>query len=307
MVRPQGLEFRTDRHDHLRYDHLAVGLQSGSRMNTRMVAMLAVLAGCGMGGMGDDDDGGGGGGTAELIADAKVRLGDAADAIERGRAALELLGLMPDYTCGEARGDYLDGAADGLSASYACASVTLEGAGPEADRAVIAFEPGCQVLGHEVEGTAAFLYAGGTDRMDLEADFRALSVDGATVDLLAGYGTCGDETTYWALASGTIPGTSATTFTVDAAVAKRAGVPVIGSGTTLLDGTASVIRETGTDTVTFDQLEYESGALLPESGVLTIETSGGRHIEATFTRDSPLYGQVVIVIDGGDPVTVPLW
>lgn len=277
-------------------------------MSTRLVAMVtAVLAGCGAGGMGGGDDDDGGGGTADLIADAKVRIGDAADAIDRGRAALELLGLMPDYTCGEPRGDYLDGAADGLTASYACASVTLEAAGAEADRAVVAFEPGCHVLGHEVEGTAAFLYAGGTARMDLEADFRALSVDGVTVDLLAGYGTCGDETTYWALASGTVPGTADTTFTVDAAVAKRAGVPVIGSGTTILDGTASVTRASGTDTITFEQLEYESGALLPENGVLTIDSAGGRHIEATFTRDSPLYGKVVIVIDGGDPVTVPLW
>jgi hypothetical protein len=275
-------------------------------MKAPMLAMAALVAGCGMGGMAGDDDGVDGG-TTDLINDAKARLGDAAEAIDRARAALELLGLMPDYTCGEPRATYLDGAADGVSASYECATVTLEAAGPEADQAVIGFDAGCQVLGHEVEGSATFRYAGGTDRMDLEADFRALSVDGHTVNLLAGYGTCGDETSYWAVASGAVPGGSNTTFTVDAVVARRAGVPVIGSGTTLLDGSASVTRSSGTDTVTFDALEYASGALLPENGVLTIDTSGGRHIQATFTRDSPLYGKVVIVIDGGSPVTVPLW
>lgn len=273
-------------------------------MGTRLFVMAALLAGCGTGMTGDDD--GGGDGT-ELVKDAKLRLGDAADAIERGRAALDLLGLMPDYTCGEPRGTYLDGAADGLTQSYACATVTLEGAGPDADQVTISFAEGCQVLGHQVEGTATFLYAGGTDRMDLEADFRALTVDGLTADLLAGYGTCGDETTYWTLASGAVPGSTGATFAVDAAVAKRAGAPVIGSGTLLLDGTASVARTAGTDGVLFDDLEYQSGDLLPRSGTVIIDTAGGKHIVATFTRDSPLYGKVVIAIDDGDAITVPLW
>ncbi|MSP17506.1 MAG: hypothetical protein EXR73_13020 [Myxococcales bacterium] len=236
--------------------------------------------------------------TEAEIADARTRIEAAVAATEQARDALELLGVIPTYDCGAPRGTFVGDEVGRLRAELACVTVTTA-AEATADTITLSFAEGCTVGGHVVAGTAIFRYSGGEARMDLEVDVRALEVDGRTLDALVGYGVCADETRYWVtLATATVE--------LDAQVAKRDGIPVIGSTTLLLDGTGTLTGADGLDSLTCTGVEYEVGDLLPRLGTILLITAGGHSIEATFDMDTPFLREVTVTIDEHMPVTIPL-
>lgn len=267
------------------------------RIQTRLLTVALLLGACD-GGAADPPD------QADVDL-AKQRVALAAESADQARTALELLGVLPTYDCGEPRGTFVEGASSQVVTENACATASFV-PGTAADTITIVFPAaGCVVRGHTLAGTMVVTYAGGEDLMDVEADARELVVDGHALHTLAGYGTCGDETSYWVISSGTVPGHPETTFTLDGHVAKRDGVPVIGGTTLILDATGTVTDASGTDDLTLISLEYEMGDMLPKNG--TIQILAPPHFyEAVFNTDSPLYGTVRITVDSHDPVTVPI-
>lgn len=240
-----------------------------------------------------------------LIEEAKARLGVTMTGTDLARVALEQLGFLPTYDCGAPRGEFVPDVLDALAVEYACATVSVDSSDPAVDAITVTFdEAGCEVAGRNLSGALVVRLAGGQDRFDLEVDARALAVDGALVQALAGYGTCSDETRYWVLAEGDVPGHAGKTFYIDASVAKRDGLPVIGGTTLMLSGTGELTEAGATDRVTMESVEYELGDLLPKNGTIILETASGRRIRATFTQESPLYRKVSIQIDAYDAVTV---
>jgi hypothetical protein len=227
-------------------------------------------------------------------------------ALEQARWALELLGILPSYECTAARSEFVAAASAEIPTEIGCAAVSTAVVDGTTDQLTIAFgDPGCAAVGHQVSGTLVVSVTGGTDSFALELDARQLVVDGIAVQALAGYGTCGDETSYWVAADGTVPGVAGTTFAIDASVAKRDGIPVIGGTTLILDGTGALTTGARTVTVTATGLAYQTGDLLPEAGRLVIQTPEHR-IQVTFDLDSPIYGEVEVVIDAHDAVTIPV-
>lgn len=242
--------------------------------------------------------------SLEEIEDAKAHASAAVKALDRGRAALELLGLMPVYTCGEPRRTFIGRAADGLRADWPCAVVSLEAEGESADLATLTFPVGCEALERSLAGEALFRYSGGEDRLELEADFRTLLVAGTALPAKAGYGTCGDESRYWALAEGPLTGDYA--FKVDLHVGKRGGLPVFGGTSLLVDGTGALIRAAGSDQLTLTAIEYEVGEYLPKQGTLLIETASGGRLEVGFEPSLWRFGEATVRIGDKEPVTIPI-
>ncbi|MBW2699270.1 MAG: hypothetical protein JRF33_00495 [Deltaproteobacteria bacterium] len=231
-------------------------------------------------------------------------VGLAADVAEQGKTALEMLGLLPTYECEEPRGTFVGDIIADFEIEHACATISTQAQGEEADLVTITFPAGgCEIHDTTLAGTITFMYSGGTDRMDLEADFSQLQIDGILLGSSAGYGTCGDESHYWARGAGEIPGTEQA-YSMDLTVGLRAGIPIIGGSTILLDGSAQLLSEAGDDSITFENLEYEGG-LLPKEGTLIIQTASGHTIRAEFSS-SFLFGEAKITIDDYNSVSVPI-
>lgn len=240
------------------------------------------------------------------IDDAKARVNLSADAVGQGRIVLELLGFMPKYTCGEARSVFAGKLPTALETSFNGATATLDASNAAEDVILIQFPTaGVSVASHTVTGMLTVRTSGGMDRFALEVDAHQARVDGKSVPAVAGYRSCSDETTYWGQAEGPL-GSSGATFRVDLEIAKRAGVPIIGGTTLLINGTGSVTRSGGTDTVTLTNVDYEIGDFLPGAGTVVIETSGGHRISATFDSSTPVAGRVSVKIDARAVVTIPL-
>lgn len=245
--------------------------------------------------------------TAEEIEDARTRVDLAVRAAHQARMALELLGILPVYTCGEERRTFVGKAAEGAQAKVSCVVATTESQGDTADAVVLTFpENNCTVRGHTVVGQSAFLYNGGKDRMDLTADLSGLKVDGEPLQAKVGYGTCSDEKRFWAETSGQLPGRSGNNYRVDGRVGLRDGLPIIGGTTLVLDGPGEVSGPLGTDRVTFTGLEYEVGEYLPREGEALVETAKGRRVKVNFSPVLWRIGKVEVEIDDKAPVTVPI-
>jgi hypothetical protein len=244
--------------------------------------------------------------TKSEIDDAKARVGLSSEALTRAHAALEFLGIIPVYTCGEERSNFSGKLPANLATGFAGAAFTLDATDPMADKVSIAFPAaGSQVRGHLVTGSLFIKTSGGKDRFTLELDARQAKIDGKSVQTVAGYGTCGDSTSYWADSEGPLP-TAGQSYILMAKVGKKAGIPVIGSTTLLVDATGSMTRDGKTDQVTLTSMDYEVGKLLPRSGTLLIVTSSGKRISATFSQDTPIAGQVKVRVDSKSAVTIPL-
>ena len=245
--------------------------------------------------------------TKEEIDDAKGRVRAALAAAEQARRILELLGILPVYECGESeRVAFVGKVADGFRRDYPCATVTTE-ALSNADAVIGTFpEAGCEVRRHSVSGKASFVYSGGSDRFELHLDGRELKVDGEPLQAKAGYGKCGDETRYWALAEGDLPKRPEIHFKVDGRAGVREGLPIIGSDTLVFDGPGEVAHPDGTDRVTFAGLHYEIGEYLPKEGTIEIDTSSGHHVRATFKTTLWRLGEAEIQVDDKEPKTVPI-
>ncbi len=245
--------------------------------------------------------------TQEEIDDAKTRVDLAIHAAHQARIALELLGILPVYTCGEPRQTFVGRAAEGAHAKVACLTATAEPQGETADAVVFSFpEGGCSVYGHTVSGQSAFVYSGGKERMDLSANLNGLTVDGHTLQARVGYGTCGDEERFWTEAAGALPGRPGNTYRVDGRVGLRGGVPIFGGTSLVFDGPGQVSGPLGTDRVTFTALEYEVGEFLPKKGQALIETARGHRVRVDFSEVLWRVGKVEVEIDDKAPVTVPI-
>lgn len=245
--------------------------------------------------------------TQEQIDDARARVDLAVLAAHQARLALELLGLLPVYTCGEPRRTFVGKAAEGVHTQVACITATTETRSDSTDAVVLSFsEPTCTVKGHTVSGQSAFIYSGGEERMDFSADLRGLTVDGQTLQAQVGYGTCGDEKRFWAEAVGDLPGRSGTHYRVDARVGLREGMPLFGGSTLVFDGPGEVSGALGTDRVTFTALEYEVGEYLPKEGEALIETAQGNRVEIHFSPVLGRVSKVEVEIDDRAPVTIPI-
>jgi hypothetical protein len=182
----------------------------------------------------------------------------------------------------------------------------LDASDPLADKITLAFPAnGTSVQGHILSGNLFIKTSGGEDRFALELDARNAAIDGQTLQTMAGYGTCGDSTSYWANSQGPTTSQNAT-FLINALVGKRAGLPVIGNTTLLVNATGSITRSGMVDQLTLTAMEYETGKLLPRSGSLLIVTSSGHKIAADFSDDTPFVGQVKVRVDSKSAVTIPL-
>ncbi|HYO69894.1 MAG TPA: hypothetical protein VEU33_27840 [Archangium sp.] len=245
--------------------------------------------------------------TQEEIDDARTRVDLAIHAAHQARIALELLGLLPVYTCGEPRRTFVGRAAEGIHARVACVTASAVARDASMDEVVLSFpEGGCAVNGHTVSGQSAFVYHGGEERMDLTAELNGLTVDGKVLQAKVGYGTCGDEKRFWTEAAGALPGRPGNTYRVDGRVGLRDGAPLFGSTSLVFDGPGQVSGPLGTDRVTFTGLEYEVGEFLPKKGQALIETARGHRVKVDFSEVLWRVGKVEVEIDDKAPVTVPI-
>jgi hypothetical protein len=228
-------------------------------------------------------------------------------AAHQARVALELLGILPVYTCGEPRRTFVGKLSQDLQAQVQCLTLTTEARGDTSDAVVMSFPAGgCTVRGHTLSGQVTFLYTGGEDRMELTANLGGLSVDGQSLQATVGYGTCGDEKRSWGKATGGLPGHSGYTYLVDGRVGVRNGLPLIGGTTLVLDGPASVSGPEGKDQVTLTALRYALGEYLPEEGKLLVETATGHRVQANFRPWLWRVGKVELEIDDHSPITTPI-
>lgn len=244
--------------------------------------------------------------TQEELEDAKSRVDLVVHAAHQARLALELLGILPVYTCGPERRTFVGQVAEGARAKVACVTATAEARGASTDAVVLSFPETCSVNGHTVSGQSAFLYTGGKERMDLFADLHGLTVDGHGLQATVGYGTCGDEKRFWTEAAGALPGRAGSTYRVDGRVGLREGAPLFGSTSLVFDGPGEVSGPLGTDRVTFTGLEYEVGEFLPKKGQALIETARGHRVKVDFSEVLWRVGKVEVEIDDKAPVTVPI-
>ena len=245
--------------------------------------------------------------STEEIEDARARVDLAVLAAHQARMALELLGLLPVYTCGEPRRTFVGRAAEGAQTKVACVTATAETLDDSTDAVMLSFpEANCTVSGHTVSGRSAFLYSGGEERMELRADLRELKVNGQPLQAKVGYGTCGDERRFWAEAAGDLPGRAGYSYHVDGRVGVREGAPIFGGTTLVFDGPGEVSGALGTDRVTFTGLQYEVGEYLPREGEALIETASGHRVKVNFSPVLWRVGKVELEIDDRAPVTVPI-
>ncbi|NOK20983.1 hypothetical protein [Corallococcus carmarthensis] len=245
--------------------------------------------------------------TKEEIDDAKARVERLAASTHQVRGALEVLGLMPVYTCGEPRRSFLNQAVAGLSSTVACATARVEALDDVTDAVVVSFPSGgCDVHGLRLTGRAVLEYRGGEDLMEMSADLREMAVDGQTLQAKVGYGTCADETRVFAEVEGQVPGREGHSFYINSRVGKREGLPLIGGTTLVFDGPGELTGPNGTDRVTLTSLLYEVGNYLPKEGTALVETADGHRLNLAFQPVLWRVGKVEVTVDEKDPVTVPV-
>ncbi|WP_257454529.1 hypothetical protein [Archangium lipolyticum] len=245
--------------------------------------------------------------TKEEIEDARARVDLAVLAANQVRVALEVLGILPVYTCGESRRTFVGRAAEGARTKVACVTATAEALDDSSDAVVLSFpDTGCTVGGRTVSGHSSFIYKGGEDRMDVFAELRELKVDGQPLQAKVGYGTCSDEKRFWAESTGDLPGRASSSYSVNANVGVRDGVPIFGGTTLVLNGPGEVTGSLGTDRVTFSELQYEVGEYLPKKGEALIETAKGHQVRVNFSEVLWRLGKVEVEIDDRAPITVPV-
>ncbi|RKH50387.1 hypothetical protein [Corallococcus llansteffanensis] len=245
--------------------------------------------------------------SKEEIDDAKARVERVAASTHMVRGALEVLGLLPVYTCGEPRRGFLGHAVEGLASKVSCAKATVTAVDDVTDAVVLSFDDGgCDVHGLRFTGQAVLEYRGGEDLMEMSADLRGMTVDGQPLKAEVGYGTCGDEARLFADVEGDVPGRQGHTFHVNSRVGKRDGLPIIGGTSLVFDGPGELTGPSGADRITLSAVTYEVGNYLPKEGTALVETASGRRIQLTFLPVLWRVGKVEVTVDEKDPVTVPV-
>jgi hypothetical protein len=243
--------------------------------------------------------------TAEF-SEAKTLVLLAMDASQNVHAALDLLGILPVYECGESRASFIGDIVPQLQAQFACAQISTASQ-TNSDSVTLSFpQGGCDIGDHTLSGELVFTYSGGTDRMDLVLDAQNVKVDGDNIQLVGGYSTCGDQESYSVAVSGSLPGQSGATYAIDASVTIQEGFPILGSPTLIFDGTGQLTTSAGTSQLSLDQVEYEPGDIIPQNGVITFATASGHTITATFIATSGFSQSISVAIDDRDLVSIPL-
>ena len=244
--------------------------------------------------------------TTEEFAEAKSLVLLAMDASQNVHSALDLLGLLPVYECGESRASFVGGLVPQLQAQFGCALVSTSSQ-LASDTVTLSFPlAGCDIGAHTLSGDLVFTYSGGTDRFDLVLDAQGLKVDGDTIQVTGGYSTCGDQESYSVIAQGSLPGQVGATYSINASVTIQEGFPIFGSPTLLFDGAGSLTTSGGTHQLSLDSVAYKPGDIVPQSGVITFVTASGHSIVATFITTSVLTQAINVAIDGRDLVSIPL-
>ncbi|MBI5547908.1 MAG: hypothetical protein HY901_28840 [Deltaproteobacteria bacterium] len=248
--------------------------------------------------------------SQQEISDARTLASNAVRAADAARTALELLGLLPTYECGEPRRTFVGRIVPQVHVDLPCATASTFAVDSDADAVVLTFSGAeCTARGHTLAGKLTFRYSGGEDRMDVAVDFSEATIDGQALPATAGYGTCGDEKRVWAKAEGDLPELSSLPrlhLKIDALVALREGLPIIGGTDVVVDATGVLSRDSKTDQLTMAKVKYGLGEYLPEEGTVTVATADGHRIVITFTPVLWKLGQATVVIDGKDPVTIPI-
>lgn len=244
--------------------------------------------------------------TQAELEDARGRVEAAVEGAEQVRTALEVLGLLPDYSCGEPRQTFVGKVVGQAQTAIGCATVSTQAESSSSDAVVLDYQAGCTVAGRSLAGRTVVRYAGGESRMQVEADFKDTTVDGKPLLAKAGYGKCGDETRYWGAVEGALPKRPATWAKIDGRVGVREGLPVLGGTTLILDGPGELTHSQGLDRVTLTGLAYEIGEYLPQEGELLVETSSGHRVLARFRATLWRLGEAEVTVDDREPVTVPV-
>lgn len=238
------------------------------------------------------------------IASAKSTVTQALIVSERVAPTLRVLGILPDYSCGEPRRTFAGKVAEKLPVTHPCLTAQHSAISEVQDELVINFDQaGCSIDGLELSGSAKVAFEGGEARLRVSADLTNTSVDGQKLNATVGYGTCGDEQSGWVKAAGDL--STGTAYDLDLSLAARDGLPIIGGTTYIVNGPVHVTHAEGKESVTLTGLTYESGEYLPKAGSIEISTSKGGKVRAEFSETLWL-GKAKITVDDHAPVTVPL-
>lgn len=264
------------------------------------LALVLLVTACGEGDVPPD----------ELVNSAKERVENVTFAGNLARGALETLGVMPVYTCGEPRRSFLSTASANVRTRLSCVTAHVEQVDAVTDAVVLTFaESGCEIHGLKFTGRAVFKYRGGEDRMEVEANVSGVSMDGLSLSGLdkVGYGTCGDQTSAWVEGTTWALGNQYDKVALSVRVTHRPGLPLLGGSTLILDASGALVGYDGReDTLTITAFEYELGEFLPKEGTLALETSDGHHVEARFRPALWRVGKVELTVDDHKTVTVPI-
>jgi hypothetical protein len=215
------------------------------------------------------------------------------------RRALEIFGVLPNYSCGPISGA-IGKAIPPLTVPLSCVTLTTRG-----DDLDLSFaSDGCMIAGHVLSGTLGFEVSVGADRVEVTADFRNLLVDGQALPVKIGAGVCGDEKQIWASVDGLM--VAGQLFRLDAKLAYRAGIPLIGHPELTLNGTGSLEQPPGKTEVAAEGLQYEVGAMLPKAGRLTLDRTDGSHVSVRFTEVLWKLGKAEVQVGERAPVEVPI-
>lgn len=222
--------------------------------------------------------------------------------------ALRVLGILPSYECGESRRHFAGRLTSGHELSEGCVTAATVQEGELGDALTIDFAEGCHVGDKQVRGTARGLMSGGEDRFTLSLDLQGVTVDGDALPASAGYEVCGDEDRYSAFVQAQLSQEPLRTFELQAQLARRDGIFLIGQDTLVLDGEGHVSHPAGQDLVAFDHLTYEMKQLMPWDGSLEVSTSDGRKVRAEFDSENMPYrtGHLSVQVDEGKTVRVPV-
>jgi hypothetical protein len=238
--------------------------------------------------------------------DARARVGYGSEGLAGLRVILELLGLAPDYSCGEPRAVFAGRIPDSLASRFAGSNINLDASDPALDKFTILLPAqGMPVKGQTLTGTLLLTTSGGEDRLTLEVDATQARLNGVPIRSRAGYGKCGDSSEYWGRSEGSLSGNQGS-YLMDTRVSKKAGMPFFGGPTFRIDAKGSYTRGGKTDALTLTSIEYEGGKTLPNSGIMLIETSNGHRVKATFSDNTPLLRQVTVKVDSYTGVTLLL-
>lgn len=233
------------------------------------------------------------------------RADDAVTALDRSRQALQWLGILPSYECGEDERFFVGRLVESLNAEAGCVAVADEPDDAH-DRATVSFGEGCVVRGRRLSGELAIVVSGGDDRKRVELDLSSVAVDGESIPVQVSYGTCGDEDQYAARVSGTLSQSPKRTFALDLTVASQEGVVLIGDNTLVLKGHGELVHPEGADRVSFDSLSYEMGDVLPKDGEVLVETSKEKHVRVRFEEKFWRLGLAEVKVNDDEPVVIPV-